>query len=353
MPDDFKRPEQTYIDEVARTATATVQWFLEKANAAGTHPISHNNKLTLLMGGEEGFADIACQIKAAKESIDLCCWGFDPGMELVRNRGGHWPRGETYGDLLIAAGRRGVKVRLLVWFDSTLSKIPCGHPPSMPGYTHGTWPWRADGGWCRDNIDILGAQRSRKLVQAYHDSPVTLAKFMREPMVSLRRKLYPPTPELISMLAREEYCHSWYRSAFLGDIKGVEIRTRSGSATAGAESLELVDCGLDKLSVERNGLVHVSTHHQKPILIDFFHDEGQKAVGYVMGLNSLTDYWDTNAHAPDDSRREGGGRKEKNESVQAQKHMPGEFRTLKPYHDYACRIEGRALVDIYNNFVKG
>lgn len=353
MPDDFKRAEQTHIDEVARTATSTVQWFLEKANTAGTHPITHNNKLALFMGGEEGFADIARHIKAAKESIDLCCWGFDPGMELVRDRGGLWPRGETYGDLLIEAGRKGVKVRLLVWFDAVLDKIPGAHPPSMPGYTNDTWPWRADKGWSRDNVTRLNAQHSLDLVKAYHSSPLTFAKFMREPAVALKRKVFPPTPELISMLAREEYCNSWYRSAFLGDIPGVEIRTRSGASSAVAKSLDMVDCNIDKLGLERAGLVRVATHHQKPILIDFFHDEGSKAVGYVMGLNSVTDYWDTNAHKPDDHRRECGGKMEQKESVQAQKGTAGEFCTLKPYHDYACRIEGRALVAIYNNFVKG
>lgn len=352
MPDDFKRAEQTHIDEVARTATSTVQWFLEKANAAGTHPITHNNKLALFMGGQEGFADIAERIKAAKESIDLCCWGFDPGMELVRKDGWFWPRGETYGDLLIDAGRRGVKVRLLVWFDPTLDKIR-GHPPSMPGYTNGTFPWRADGGWCRDYVKKLNAKHSLNMVKKYYSDPMSLAIFTRAPYAAVKRMLNGPNPELISMLAREEYCNSWYQSAFLNDIKNVEIRTRSGSSSAVAESLDMVDCDLDFIGLERTGLVHVATHHQKPILIDFFHKEGAAAVGYVMGLNSVTDYWDSNHHMIEDPRRECGGEKEQEECVQAQKDTPGEFTRLKPYHDYACRIEGRALVSLYNNFVKG
>lgn len=61
--------------------------------------------------------------------------------------GGTWPRGDTYGDLLIAAGKRGVKVRLLVWYDwgAVNTKNPC----NMPGHTHGTRPW------CQTDIDIL------------------------------------------------------------------------------------------------------------------------------------------------------------------------------------------------------
>lgn len=47
-----------------------------------------------------------------------------------------------------------------------------------------------------------------------------------------------------------------------------------------------------------------ATHHQKPILIDYAHDGGSDAVGDVMGLNSVTDYWDTQQHEIDDPLRE-------------------------------------------------
>lgn len=138
MPDHFKRPETTHINEQSRTATGTVQWYLEHAHKAGTHPITHNNRLKVFMCGEESFADIARQIEAAKESIDICCWGFDPGMELVRTQGRTWPRGKTYGDLLIHAGKRGVKVRLLVWYDSYA--VGPANQHNMPGYTHDANP---------------------------------------------------------------------------------------------------------------------------------------------------------------------------------------------------------------------
>src|SRR5471032_2273184 len=144
MTDPLKRTETTHIDEVGREATSTVQWLLENRNKEGsiTHPITHNNKLTMFMGGEEGFADIADQIAKAEGSIDICCWGFDPGMELVRENSATWPRGETYGDLLIAAGKRGVRVRLLVWYDP--AAVEGNNPRNMPGHTHGQNYYRDD-----------------------------------------------------------------------------------------------------------------------------------------------------------------------------------------------------------------
>nr|WP_315212102.1 hypothetical protein [uncultured Duganella sp.] len=86
MTDPIKRKETTHIDEVARTATSTVQWFAEMRNKRGnaSYPITHNNRLAMFVCGEEGCADIARQIRLAEKSIDICCWGFDPGMELAR-----------------------------------------------------------------------------------------------------------------------------------------------------------------------------------------------------------------------------------------------------------------------------
>jgi phosphatidylserine/phosphatidylglycerophosphate/cardiolipin synthase-like enzyme len=69
-----------------------------------------------------------------------------------------------------------------------------------------------------------------------------------------------------------------------------------------------------------------------------------------MGLNSVTDYWDTPEHGVENPLREQGAAKTKQEHAQG---VDGffDFETLKPYRDYACRIEGgRALIPIHENF---
>ena len=141
MTDPIKRTETSHICETNRTANGSVQWFAENRNKKGaaSHPITHNNQLKLFICGQEGFADIAAEIAAAQQSIDLVCWGFDPGMELVRT-GKTWPRGPTYGDLLIAAAKRGVTVRLLIWHDTIGSWLQS----NMPGYSHDNDPWTDD-----------------------------------------------------------------------------------------------------------------------------------------------------------------------------------------------------------------
>ena len=340
MPESTKRIETTHIDEVGRTAASSLQWLLENRNLKGnaSHPITHNNKLTLFICGQEAFADIAGEIARAEKSIDLCCWGFDPGMELVRGDSATWPRGDTFGDLLIDAARRHIRVRLLIWHDRLGS--PMVH--NMPGYSHGTSPWKNSG----QRSDDISAKASLAMLQDAVARKAMISGGYRADRVRL---------EDIPMLAREEYCYSWYVDAFKGMFGGLEIRLRHGDSGAISKSIATEinrPRGLTMGEIEKPGMLYLGTHHQKPVLIDFDHQEGAKAVGYVMGLNSVTDYWDTTAHLLDDTRREQGGVNEQRECLQGMA-VDGGFATLKPYQDYACRIDGgRALIALYNNFVK-
>lgn len=287
MPDAIIRKETTHIDEVTRTASASTQWFVENRNVKGaaTHPITHNNKLQIFICGEEGFADIAQAIGNATESIDLVCWGFDPGMELVRSSR-TWPRGETYGDLLIAAGKRGVKVRLLVWYDP----IGTVSTKNLTGYTRGDWS-RTNA--TASELADISAARSLSTSMAFWTAP-------RPGLTPERNRLMQQTMQpKVPLIARGEYCTSWFMAAFDGLLKNIEIRRRSGSSADIKRSLQSEQyqpAGLSQGELEKVGMTQLGTHHQKPILIDYATDNGSKAVGYVMGLNSVTDYWDTARH---------------------------------------------------------
>lgn len=331
--ENYLRTETIHIDEAGGSATGSLQWFAENKNKRGnaTHPISHNNRLTLHICGKAGFAAIAKDIKEAKESIDLVCWGFDPGMELVRN-GYNWPRGDTYGDLLIAAGQRGVQVRLLVWYSYSGGKVQ----KHMPGHTHGTNPWHTRDGELE--VHQIDAKSSIVLIHEH-------ARDNRH------KKEWSIGGDRLAAMARDEYCHSWYKAAFAGRLTGISIRTRDGDSAAIGTSLGSETTRPDV--VEQKLLKFGGTHHQKPILIDFAYQEGRKAVGYVMGLNSITDYWDTPEHAVENPLREQGGAKTRQEKAQGVDPL-SDFETLKPYRDYACRIDGgRALIPLRENFERG
>lgn len=360
MSNAMKHTEKIHIDEVSRKAKGTLQWFLDKRNEpnGATHPITHNNQLTVFICGEKGFASIAADIEKAESSIDLCCWGFDPGMELVR-AAGLWPRGQTFGDLLVAAGERGVRVRLLVWMHPTLTaaSIAVGmlNPRNLPGWTHDTRYF--DTILANREVKDINAQRMRdKHRQAYSE------EVKKEGAAAGAIKL--PEQITIAEQARAEYCYRWFRTArrLEGSFKNVFVVPRSADMAQVRLSLGSEPM-LDK--PERGGMIAAASHHQKSILIDYAHEGGAKAIGYVMGLNSVTDYWDTEAHAIEDHQRERGGKREADECVQpltsgdlagpATNTPPPEFdkgfHTFKPYRDYACRLQGgAALVAVHKNF---
>jgi phosphatidylserine/phosphatidylglycerophosphate/cardiolipin synthase-like enzyme len=325
------RESTVYIDEVTRTATASTQWLLEGADEDGTHPITAHNVIRLLMFGEEAFATIATDLGRAQASVDLVCWGFDPGMELVR-KPGSWPRGETFGGLLRRIATRAknpVKVRLLIWYSAIGSSVM----KNMPGYTDSVVP---------RIIDLPGILHLEFLKQPAPNRP-------------------PPPPPTVSEL-RVAHCVDWWAWALdPANQDQIEVvkREADGDAITALIAKEKNQPSFSSPLDEKNLLQAHGSHHQKTILIDYMHDEGANAIGYVMGLNSLTGYWDTRRHRFNDPLRE---RQQDappgtsvTEVVERVKKAGGDTTDVRvdPLHDYACRIKGQALQCLQRNFHGG
>ncbi|RQU93610.1 phospholipase D-like domain-containing protein [Burkholderia cenocepacia] len=295
------------VDVDKRQAVASAQWFLEKQADYYAPPYEKNN-IDVFICGEDAFTQIAADLKAARHSVEIICWGFDPGMELIR-KGTVWPRGDTWGGLLrdVAAGKfnngKPVQVRLLSWYGF----IGSLGSNNMPGHSSG-----------RLNYE----EKMAMMVGAAGGIYLPTDKSPQ-----------PQTPQE----RREDFNARWYDDAFAGRLPNLSVRTRDGNSKAVHESLAGEPGKRDFTEVL--GLEKVATDHQKTILIDYEYEGGAHAVGYVMGLNSVTDYWDTQQHLFCDPRR--------GESWEgANDAQPG----LKPFQDYASRIRGEALVAVSKNF---
>ncbi|MHA6827398.1 phospholipase D-like domain-containing protein [Ralstonia pseudosolanacearum] len=304
---DTQQKSTAPISERTRSSAFSAQWLLEKAEDHAA-PVYHANNLNVFICGEEAFKQIAADLKSAQHSVEIICWGFDPGMELIRT-GNTWPRGDTWGGLLrdVAAGKynggKPVQVRVLSWYGF----IGSAGANNMPGHTSGRLTYE------------------ERMARA-----VGMAGGIYLPTNN------PPQP-MTPQERREDFNARWYRDVFDGRLPNLSIRTRDGDTKAVRESLK-GEPGKRDLT-EKLGMEQVATDHQKTILIDYEHEGGTHAVGYVMGLNSVTDYWDTQQHLFHDPRR--------GESWEgADDSQPG----LKPYQDYACRIQGEALVAVSKNF---
>ncbi|ONN67314.1 phosphatidylserine/phosphatidylglycerophosphate/cardiolipin synthase family protein [Herbaspirillum sp. VT-16-41] len=296
-------PGSVPIDLRKRSATATSQWLLERPEDSNS-PIYHANQLEVLICGEEGFARILEDIRNARHSVEIICWGFDPAMELER-KGHTWPRGTTWGDLLkdVAAGKynngKQVQVRVLCWHENPASI----NVRNTPGY---------------------GALLAPQVERIRHHEQLSGKKYTDGMTFDERRR---------------HFNAMWYFEVTSGAIPSLTFLIRSGDFSDAYSSLAQEKESPTSLT-EKGTLALFPTAHQKTVLVDYNYQGGEHAVGYVMGLNSVTDYWDTKKHLFHDPRRgqswEGGG-----------DELPG----LKPFQDYACRINGEVLINVSKNFV--
>ncbi|KWF27480.1 phospholipase [Burkholderia diffusa] len=320
MTDEIKthNPVDIAIDEAGRKAHGAVQWLLEKRESI---PITYGNALKFVICGEEGFKEIEKDIRNARSTVDIVCWGFDPGMELVRT-GKKWKRGHTYGELLdeiTTRAKNRVRVRLLIWHDLLAST----KQNNMPGYTD--------------------AQRG-------------------------------PLGGPYGNRIRHDYCRKWWidnlplRNRGVGRNPNLQIVLRDISRSDVEALIDADPKEKDKPAYEWHNpvdekglLLNFPTHHQKPILIDYAYEDGRHAVGYVMGLNSVTDYWDGTKHDIDDPRREtwtagmlAGEREQARSTQNPNKRLGiGQYRHARPLQDYACRVVGPALKRVHQNFERG
>jgi len=317
-------PEICHVDMIQRTGIGTLQWFLE--NDYGTHPIHNHNHLEFLMCGEQGFAAIERDIRAATSTIDLVLWGFDPGMELVRqpaNLGGEspWPRGTPFGDLLTHKAREGVRVRMLLWYDNTLINKGAGNVPDF------ALDWLPAVPRAGSGSSVVAPTRA--WLQAHGGG---------------RDKGGPPSREQLRQI-RATYCQAWWGAALNARFPNLEVRLRKVSLADVSANVQQYLPGRQDL-LEALAIHFAATHHQKPVLIDYERAPGKtpRTCGYVMGLNSVTEYWDSTAHLYNDPRREIDWSK-------GAAHTRA-WRT-KPYRDYAIRVQGEALYNLNENFVQG
>ena len=332
-----RNPIQVPVDQQTRTGTWTQQWLLDKAQSL---PKREGCAIQTFIAGEAGFRQIAADIEAATESINLVCWGFDPGMALNRDKAMPrfpWTHGEPYGELLKRKAAQGVKVRLLVWYHPQGS----AKQNSLMGYVNPSLLEVPLGGVINRTWDEMYAiSRSLNAVGSLGASAV------------LERT--PPLKP--SWAQRLDYCTQWWREATSGQIANLEVRCRDGvkdkvklslTSEEDAPYASLPKTGATDMLAEKKLLEDYATHHQKPIVIDYGKPGAQ--VGYVMGLNSVSDYWDNEKHEINGAKRELHLQGKNDEAADAALKK-GQPISRKPLQDYACRVQGPVLQDVWRNF---
>ncbi|MBV7479678.1 phosphatidylserine/phosphatidylglycerophosphate/cardiolipin synthase family protein [Pseudomonas sp. PDM31] len=225
-----------------------------------------------LVNGERAFGSVYDAIEAAKSSVEIICWGFQPSM--------HFKRGKTsslcIGDLLIKKAHEGVQVRILCWYD-TLRLAQTSENPT-PGDNVSNWfgTYRQNRNDAQVEYDKLWYRQIRLAYTGAETGPVELGqRFFR--LMRWGNDLSPGT-------------------------KNIEFVTRDFSLLERAEiAWRLTFKALDKDRDTTNkvmssvAMVAEPSHHQKMVLVDY--EQPQIAVGFVMGHNTLDAYWDNDDHS--------------------------------------------------------
>ena len=320
--------EQTlsYRDNAAPYQCLAQPWFVHVPYPV--HPPRYRCFIEPLICGEEVFKKIAQDLEKARHGVDIITWGFDPGMVLVRGKSAE--DGMRYGDLLKKISSRApnpVKVRLLVWHDDAVSQTLM---KNNPGYYGRRFP------------NVGGGEHG----------------YFSE--------------------SHQAYNAEWYAQVCDNELPNIHFHVREVPIKFLKESLD----GEPKpVGLAAKGMASVTqmyaTHHQKMLLIDY--ENPVHATGYVMGHNSITDFWDTSEHHFRDLRRERiytmehvalqkaawkegecydtpalGYRLSEQQQADkerlVQSYIDQHSRVAQPYQDVSCRLQGPILHDINQHF---
>ncbi|MFM0591731.1 MULTISPECIES: phospholipase D-like domain-containing protein [Paraburkholderia] len=254
-------------------------WFVDMTDEgpAEFHPVPCSYKP--LVNGEEAFGAVYDAIMAARYSVDIICWGFQPSMYFKRNDGG---ASLNIGDLLIKKGLEGVRVRILCWAD--FWAVAQTTENSTPGLS-----------WIRSRV--------------FQNENNTEEEYDRAWYSRARGTIYGPTLENERNRAAAERRAQFKAGvtptmpkpagAALQTLPGIEMATRDFSFT---DRLKIAYRELtsrsDKALNEEAIILSFSqepSHHQKMVLVDY--EAPEHSVGFVMGHNTLDAYWDNDAHS--------------------------------------------------------
>jgi phosphatidylserine/phosphatidylglycerophosphate/cardiolipin synthase-like enzyme len=293
MTDPATAPPSKHVVPIQRgqnSASITPPWFVDKSE--------YTPKLASfkpLVNGQEAFGEVYRAVEAAKKTVSIICWGFQPSMYFVRDG-----QQLMIGELLEKKAREGVMVRVLCW---AFQVTPYDRVNTTGALDEANTPGR----W---NARVFARPDTSSDAQYQYD-----LKWYR---------IYDRKQSLAGELGR--------RYVISDDFPKEKLIFTSRSYSPGDRAevgeINFIDQGIS--DGMRGALKWAPSHHQKMVVVD--HEDSKAAVGFVMGHNMLDGYWDT----PDHSSLRTDANRGRNGST--------------PLHDYSSRVTGPIVGDLFRNF---
>ncbi|MCH5551888.1 phospholipase D-like domain-containing protein [Pseudomonas syringae pv. syringae] len=306
-------------------------WFVQ-----GTEYCPTEATFEPLVNGERAFGAVYDAIMAAKQSVEIICWGFQPSM--------YFKRGDScslcIGELLALKAQEGVQVKVLCWYDSTHMAQSMENP--TPGDNVSNWAPGLDDFFHATSISKeLGFDRVNKKLeelrakgeQNRNKDQIEIDKlWYRQVRLAYTGAETGP----IELGQRFFRVMGWADEESIKDTT-LQFVTRDFSVSDRVEiawrlAMEALDQDRSKTNkvMSTTAMFLAPTHHQKMVLVDY--EKPELAVGFVMGHNTLDAYWDKDDHAY--------------ERMAAQKGRNG----ATPRQDISSRVTGPILEYLNQNF---
>lgn len=338
-----------------KQANLSYDWYTTQ----GLYPPRYGVKVEPLICGEVAFKAIHKAIAAAKKSVDIIIWGFDPCMRFNPNESNM-----TIGELLEKKGQQGVECRVLVWENAPGKNF---EPTVIGGnYTKSfewpTMPWNQIGARTQhlnnliarldqENTSIARLEKKQQqggLVGSEH----YILKASKESKTILEDQIASMEAELAGyekgsdggggpkqVPEDQPKARAWFKKVFTRQMPNVEVRTRDFDQFTDLQTKSKVKEALlanyqetDTNFIMREALDVFASHHQKLIIIDYELPQSPTCTGFVMGHNMHRGYWDTSKHYYYD--------------IDANR-VPG----FGPWQDISTHVCGPILYDLEQNFV--
>lgn len=268
------------------TVTLTPPWFVQGSE----YPPALTTYMPLV-NGEETFGAVHRAIASATRSLDIICWGFQPSMYFIRKGEKH----PSIGALLMEKAKQGVKVRVLGW-EAPFNTAGMAGEANLPG----------KGLLALDDRKMQHTADVEYGYDRYWFGKCAIAAGQ--------------APKRIS----EQYPAYASRGFSLFDRAEIVHQARYHSADPNLSITTFAALGI------------AATHHQKTVLVDY--EAPEHAVGFVMGHNTLDEYWDTDAHSA------------QNRDATRKPAPNAGPRGDTPRQDISSQVAGPILEHLHHNF---
>lgn len=280
--------------------TVTPPWFVDKSEYK---PV--NGTFDFLINGERAFGEVHRAIEAAKQSVCIICWGFQPSMYFIRDG-----KSPSIGQLLEQKAAAGVKVRLLCYaFEVKMAPGPLARHMNVTGFEKGLNESNTPG---RHDIAIQDRPPTSSDAQYRYD------KYWYD--------LYDQDQDI------EDVAINKIKRISNKTITNLKFHSRGFSAAERAYVLNQDYTDQNISASMRSTLAATPSHHQKMVLVDY--ESPADHIGFVMGHNMLDEYWDASAH-----------------SFLRKTANTGRNGAL-PREDLSSRVTGPICGDLFRNFAQ-